>query len=188
MDSASTPWQKSPHKKINLGVPMPALSRAFAALSLFACATLAPLLSAQADEALVQRGAYLAAIMDCAGCHTPHGPQGPDMTQALHGANYGFQLPGLGTFVPPNLTSDKATGLGDWTAEQIGTAITTGVRPDGRILAPIMPWMSYAAITPEDLAALVAFLQSVPAASYDAPGPWGPSEKPTLPYLGMVMP
>lgn len=183
MDFRPNLRQKNRHKKINPGVPMPALKHALPALLLLAFST-----AATADEALVQRGQYLASIMDCAGCHTPHGPQGPDMSKALQGANYGFQLPGLGTFVPPNLTSDTATGLGGWTAEQIGAAITKGERPDGRILAPIMPWMSYAAITPEDLAALVAYLQSVPAASYDAPGPWGPDEKPTVPYLGMVMP
>ena len=162
---------------------MTALIRALAALSLLACAS-----TAIADEAQLQRGRYLATIMDCHGCHTPMGPQGPDMTKALHGANYGFHIPGLGIFVPPNLTSDKETGLGGWTAEEIGAALTTGVRPDGRILAPIMPYMSYAALTPEDLAALVAFLQTLPPVSYDAPGPWGEGEKPTLPYLGLVMP
>ncbi len=162
---------------------MPAFKHLLAALFLLACAN-----GVQADEALLARGKYLATIMDCAGCHTPMGPTGePDMANALHGANYGFQLPGLGTFVPPNLSSDP-TGLGTWTAEQIGTAITTGVRPDGRILAPIMPWHSYGAITPDDLTALVAFLQAIPPYSYDAPGPWGPSEKPTVPYLGLVMP
>ena len=162
---------------------MPALKHAFAALSLLASAT-----AAHADDAQLQRGQYLATIMDCAGCHTPMGPQGPDMSQALHGANYAFQMPGLGSFVPPNLTSDKETGLGGWTAEQIGNAITKGERPDGRILAPIMPWHAYSALTPDDLAALVAFLQTVPPATYDAPGPWGPTDKPTVPYMGIVMP
>lgn len=166
---------------------MTALNRAVPALFALA-AGLSLAGAASADEALVKRGQYLATIMDCAGCHTPMGSQGPDMSKALQGANYGFQLPGLGTFVPPNLTSDKATGLGDWTAEEIAAAITKGERPDGRVLAPIMPYMSYSAISPEDLAALVAFLQSVPAVSYDAPGPWGLEEKPTVPYFGMVMP
>jgi hypothetical protein len=41
-----------------------------------------------------------------------------------------------------NLTPDKETGLGNWTKEQIVTAIQTGVRPDGRILSPIMSWES----------------------------------------------
>lgn len=167
---------------------MSALTRAFTALSLLAGAATAAVSTAQADEAQLARGKYLATIMDCAGCHTPMGPNGaPDMANALHGANYGFQLPGLGTFVPPNLTPDP-TGLGGWTADELATAITTGVRPDGRILAPIMPWHSYGALEKGDLAALVAFLQSLPPYAYDAPGPFGPSEKPTVPYLGLMMP
>ena len=143
--------------------------------------------AAQADEQL-DRGKYLVTIMDCAGCHTPWTPEGmPDFAKALQGANYGFELPGLGVFVPPNLTFDK-TGLGDWTDEQVIAAITQGERPDGRILAPIMPYHSYSALTPDDAKALVAYLRSLPPAVYDAPGPWGPSEKPTLPYLTMKMP
>lgn len=143
--------------------------------------------TAMADEQL-DRGKYLVTIMDCAGCHTPWTPQGmPDFAKALHGANYGFEMPGLGVFVPPNLTFDK-TGLGDWTDEQVIAAVTKGERPDGRILAPIMPYHSYSALTPEDAKALVAYLRSLPHAVYDAPGPWGPGEKPTVPYLTMKMP
>ncbi len=42
----------------------------------------------QADEAPLERGRYLATIMDCAGCHTPMAPQGgPDFSKALQGAN-----------------------------------------------------------------------------------------------------
>ncbi len=134
------------------------------------------------------RGQYLAAIMDCAGCHTPFTAEGmPDMSKALSGANYGFELPGLGTFVPPNLTSDP-TGLGDWSEEEIAAAITEGVRPDGRELAPIMPWHSYAALTPEDLTALVGYLRSLPPVSYDAPGPFGLDEAVPVPRFVMTMP
>ncbi len=97
-------------------------------------------------------------------------------------------MPGLGVFVPPNLTSDVETGLGGWSAEEIGQAITTGERPDGRILAPIMPWMSYSALAPDDLAALVTYLQSLPPVSHQVPGPFGPEETPSVPYLGLVMP
>lgn len=164
---------------------MPQVARGFLAVAL----VLACVASVRADEAQQERGRYLAAIMDCAGCHTPMAPEGgPDFSRALQGANYGFGVPGLGVFVPPNLTSDAETGLGGWSAEEIGHAVTTGERPDGRILAPIMPWASYAALTPDDLAALIAYLQSLPPVSYQAPGPFGPEETPSVPYLGLVMP
>ena len=135
------------------------------------------------------RGAYLASIMDCSGCHTPGALTGqPDAGRPLAGSNVGFNIPDLGIVYPPNLTPDSATGLGEWSAEDIAKAIRTGERPDGRILAPIMPWHSYGALQKDDLAALVAFLQSLPPYAYDAPGPFGPSEKPTVPYLGLMMP
>ncbi len=68
----------------------------------------------------------------------------------LGGSEVGFEIPGLGVFHGPNLTPDMETGLGSWTEEQIVTAFTTGMRPDGRKLAPIMPWQAFANLTPED--------------------------------------
>ncbi len=97
---------------------------------------------ALADGALAAdagHGRYLASIMDCAGCHsgrTPEGAIAPD--QHLTGGTLGFELPGMGIFWPPNLTPSPE-GLGDWSDAQVAAAIRTGVRPDGRVLAPIMP-------------------------------------------------
>ena len=161
----------------------------FVSGALLAVAFSAFALPAIADEAQLARGRYLVTIMDCAGCHTPLGPEGmPDMAMALQGANYGFELPGLGTFVPPNITPDVETGIGAWSEAEIIAAVTTGVRPDGRILVPFMPYLSYAALTPEDAAALAAYLKSIPAVSYEAPGPWGIGEKPTVPFFRVTMP
>jgi mono/diheme cytochrome c family protein len=78
--------------------------------------------------------------LGCGDCHTPGYFLGkPDMARNLGGSDVGFAIPGLGVFVPPNLTPDKETGLGNRTAKQIVTAVTTGKTPDGRMLAPIMP-------------------------------------------------
>jgi len=136
-----------------------------------------------------ERGAYLATIMDCTGCHTDGALAGkPDPARYLAGSDIGFLLPGLGVFYPRNLTPDKETGLGDWSAEQIIHAVRTGERPDGRILAPIMPYHSYGKLTDDDAAALVAYLKSLPPVHHVVPGPFGPDEKPTAPYLAPVMP
>jgi hypothetical protein len=59
----------------------------------------------------------------------------------------GFEIPGVGVFVGSNITPDKETGIGEWSAEEIVTAIQTGKRPDGRMLAPIMPWHALAQLT-----------------------------------------
>lgn len=111
---------------------------------------------------LIARGEYLATIMDCHGCHMPRGSDGaPIATAGLSGGTVGFEIPGMGIFWPPNLTPD-ASGLGGWTDAQIAAAITGGIRPDGRVLAPAMPWPSYAMLSPEDLGALIAYLRAMP--------------------------
>jgi mono/diheme cytochrome c family protein len=140
-------------------------------------------------ETPVERGAYLAQIMDCGGCHnTGAFTPTPNLTTPLAGSDIGFEIPGLGIFYPPNLTPDKKTGLGDWTDEQVIAAFTTGVRPDGRQLAPSMPWMSYGHINKDDATALVAYLRSLPAADHKVPGPFGAQEKATAPYMTVKMP
>jgi mono/diheme cytochrome c family protein len=137
----------------------------------------------------VERGKYLATIGDCIDCHTPGFFFGkPDMSHYLAGSDVGFEIPDLGVFLGPNLTSDKETGLGGWTNEQIATALTLGVRPDGRILAPIMPWHALAHLTKPDLAALIAYLRSLPPVSNKVPGPFGPGEKPPVPVMKVVLP
>ena len=121
-------------------------------------------------------------------CHSGRGPDGAvDPAQFLTGATVGFEIPGLGVFWPPNLTSDP-TGLGDWTDEEILAAIREGVRPDGRQLVPAMPSQLYSALTDEDGAALVAYLRTLPHAANRAPGPIGPDEAAPLPFYRVMLP
>jgi mono/diheme cytochrome c family protein len=144
-------------------------------------------LSAHAEDAQLQRGKYLVTIGGCSDCHTPGNFLGhPDMARFLGGSDVGFGIP-AGVFVGPNLTPDKATGLGDWTATQIVTAITTGTRPDGRMLAPIMPWRDLSHLTKSDALAIAAYLKSLPPVSNKVPGPFGPSEAPTV-FVMSVLP
>jgi mono/diheme cytochrome c family protein len=137
----------------------------------------------------VKRGEYLAAIMDCGGCHTPGALRGePDQSRALAGSDVGFEIPRLAIFYPPNLTPDRATGIGAWSAADIIKAVRTGERPDGRILAPVMPWHSYAKLTDADAEALAAYLKSLKPIRNKAPAITGPTEKPTAPFLRVVVP
>jgi mono/diheme cytochrome c family protein len=153
---------------------------ALAAL-VFSCA---PLMAAQAADPAVERGKYLVNIAGCNDCHTPGYFLGkPDTARFLGGSEVGFEIPGLGTFHGPNLTPDKATGLGGWTDAQIVAALQTGVRPDGRVLAPIMPWHAFANLNKDDVSSIVAFLRTIPPVSNKVPGPFGPAETPT----GFVM-
>jgi mono/diheme cytochrome c family protein len=145
--------------------------------------------AALAQTAQVKRGEYLVTLGGCTDCHTPGYFFGkPDMGRYLGGSEVGFEIPGLGVFHGPNLTPDRETGLGTWSAEEIAKAITKGQRPDGRILAPIMPWHAFAKLTDGDVAAIAAFLKSLPPVSNKVPGPFGANEKPTSFVMKIVPP
>ncbi len=137
--------------------------------------------SARAADSQIARGEYLVNSIGCADCHTAGSFFGhADTAHNLAGSDVGFAIPGLGVFVGSNLTPDKETGLGDWTAQQVATALTTGVRPDGRILAPAMPWRNFAHLTPADAMAIAAYLKSIPPVKRSTPGPFGADQKPTV--------
>jgi|SRR5665213_2730541 mono/diheme cytochrome c family protein len=141
-------------------------------LKLAATLGLAAALSACAPESQVARGQYLVSIVGCGDCHTPGGfSPHPDMSHFLAGSDAAFNMPGMGSFTPPNLTPDAKTGLGTWTVDQIATAITTGVTPSGRILAPAMPWSDFSHLTHSDALAIATYLKSLPAISNAVPGP-----------------
>jgi mono/diheme cytochrome c family protein len=134
----------------------------------------------------IKRGSYLVRLAGCNDCHTPGYLVGkPDMSRFLGGSDVGFEVPGLGIFVGSNLTPDRDTGLGRWTKEEIATALQKGMRPDGRGLAPTMPWRAYAHLTKPDVDAIVDFLKSLPPIHNKVAGPFGPGEKPTV--LRMVV-
>ncbi|HTN95380.1 MAG TPA: c-type cytochrome [Nordella sp.] len=150
---------------------------------------MAPAGALQAEEGQLARGKYLVGISGCNDCHTPGYFLGkPDMARFLAGSEVGFEIPGLGVFHGPNLTSDPETGLGAWSQEDVVKAITTGQRPDGRILAPVMPWHAFASLKPEDAQAIAAFVKSLPPVKNKVPGPFGPNEKPTSFVMKVVPP
>jgi hypothetical protein len=80
----------------------------------------------------VDRGAYVARAADCMACHTAPG-QRPYAGGLV--MNVGF-----GTLSSPNITPDAKTGIGGWTKEQFRLAVREGIRPDGSLLYPAMPF------------------------------------------------
>ena len=143
--------------------------------------------TARADEAQVERGRYLAQISGCSDCHTPGYFLGqPDTARFLGGSDVGFEIPGLGTFYGPNLTPEP-TGLGNWSADEIVTAIRTGATPDGLGLAPVMPWPNLSALSDEDAYAIAAYLQSLDPVANEVPGPVPPGE-PAPAFVMRVVP
>jgi cytochrome c553 len=148
----------------------------------------------------------VSAIAVCDDCHTPKtfGPQGPtlDMTRRLSGHPSSEKaLPKLpagvlgpdkfgaatnnhltawvgpwGTSYTMNLTPDKTTGLGSWTAEMFIKAIRTGKHQgEGRQILPPMPWEVYSQMNDDDLKAIWAFLQTLPPIQNAIPEPVPPA-------------
>ena len=162
-------------------------TRAVIGLSLLGAAVAIPGTAAAQNK--IKRGEYLASIMDCAGCHTTGVLLGkPDPERFLAGSEVGFQIPDLGIFFPPNLTPDRKTGLGTWSERDIIKAVRTGERPDGRMLAPVMPYHSYSKLSDADAQALASYLKSLKPIQHQVPTIIGPSERPNAPYLTVKMP
>ncbi len=73
---------------------------------------------------------------------------------------------GWGISFPANITPDSTTGIGGWTAT-IFTNVFRLARfqgiPSGRPLMPPMPQPAYNNLTDEDLHAIFAYLQTIPA-------------------------
>jgi mono/diheme cytochrome c family protein len=113
-----------------------------------------------AAETPLERGAYLVnSVAACGNCHTPLGPNGPDMSKEFSGRlvikNKLFDA------YAPNITQDPKTGIGSWTDAQIVKAIREDVRPDGSIIGPPMPIALYRDLSDRDVNAMVAYLRTV---------------------------
>jgi mono/diheme cytochrome c family protein len=162
--------------------------------------------AATPDAAKVARGKYLVTLGGCNDCHTPwkmgeNGPE-PDMSRMLSGHPQSIQIqaaptPAGGPWVASitadntawagpwgvsftrNLTPDKETGLGTWTEREFIATIRNGRdRGIGRELLPPMPWPNYAQATDEDLSAIWAYLQTIPAVSNRVQDPIPPAAPP----------
>lgn len=107
-----------------------------------------------ATPEIIVRGAYLARVGNCAGCHTTPG-------QPPYAGGPGIQTP-FGVVSAPNLTPHEGTGLGRWTGAQFWRALHNGRSRDGRLLYPAFPYPSYTQVTREDSDALFAYLRSLP--------------------------
>jgi mono/diheme cytochrome c family protein len=117
--------------------------------------------SASAETPL-ERGKYLVeGIMTCGNCHTPRGPGGVLDTAKAYAGSPGPQIdtPEWSAH-PTNITPDKETGIGSWTAKDLVRTLRTGKRPNGQQLAPLMPYIFYKIMAPADMEGVVAYIRS----------------------------
>jgi mono/diheme cytochrome c family protein len=101
------------------------------------------------------------------GCESCHKSLGQDDPLKL-GGGLELKTP-FGSFYPPNISSDRADGIGAWRPVDIANALLSGVSPDGRHFYPAFPYASYQRMTPKDAADLAAFLRTLPAVKGRAP-------------------
>jgi mono/diheme cytochrome c family protein len=154
------------------------------------------------DEAAarVERGRYLVTTSGCHDCHTPlrPGTDERDMSRMLSGHPETLVMPPLtappalpwetvasttftawrgpwGVSFTANLTPDPETGLGRWTLQNFKDTIRTGRHMGrGRPVLPPMPIPMYKHFNDEDLSAIFAYLQSIPAVKNRVPEPLSP--------------
>jgi mono/diheme cytochrome c family protein len=106
-----------------------------------------------ATPANLARGAYLARAGDCMACHTAPGG-------AAYAGGRALDTP-FGRLYAPNITPDRATGIGAWNADDFWRALHNGKSRDGRLLYPAFPYTNYTQVTRRDADALFAYLQSL---------------------------
>jgi mono/diheme cytochrome c family protein len=115
------------------------------------------------DYAKIERGRYLTHAGDCAACHTDEGGKPFAGGRAV-------PTP-FGTIYATNITPDKESGIGGWSDEDFWNAMHSGVRPNGQHLYPAFPYPWFTKLTHEDVLAIKAYLDSVPAVRQAAKPP-----------------
>ena len=102
------------------------------------------------------RGRYLFHAGACDSCHTDHPNRGPFLAG---GRRMDTEF---GTFYVPNITPDRETGIGAWSAEDFRRAMIEGRTPAGSHYYPVFPYRWYTGMSDQDVADMWAYLQSVP--------------------------
>jgi hypothetical protein len=124
----------------------------------------------EATPERLNRGEYLVEHVSlCFGCHTQFDAKNGTVTFTKPKGS-GSKMTEQGSFVivAPNITPDPQTGLGSWTDDEIARAIREGVSRDGHTLFPMMPYQNFRHMSDEDIASVVVYLRSIPAANNNA--------------------
>src|SRR2546426_8573288 len=125
---------------------------------------------AAAAETPLERGKYLVeGILTCGNCHTPRVQGGALDAARLHAGGPQTWETSEYRVKGANITPDRETGIGGWSADEVLRAIRDGVRPNGQQLSPQMPYGYYKIFTPSDLGAVVAYVRPLPAVSRQLP-------------------
>ncbi|GGF77400.1 alcohol dehydrogenase [Azorhizobium oxalatiphilum] len=105
------------------------------------------------DFVTIEKGQYLATAGDCISCHTAPGGK-------PFAGGRGIMTP-FGVIYTPNITPDRETGIGAWTADQFVASMQHGVGKDGELLYPAFPYPFYTKVKRDDLVAIKAYLDTL---------------------------
>lgn len=104
------------------------------------------------SAATIERGRQLAALGDCAVCHT-------SANGVLNAGGRPLETP-FGTIYSTNITPDVETGIGAWSYPAFERAMREGIHRDGKHLYPAFPYTHFAKTSDADLQALYAYLMA----------------------------
>lgn len=160
---------------------------------------------AAGDADATARGKYLVDFGGCHDCHSPKvmtdNGMAPDPKRLLSGHPADAKLPSYdasltapgmwalftqdltasvgpwGVSYAANITPDDQTGIGLWKFEQFKGAMRTGKHMGaGRPIQLPMPWFNLATLSDDDLAAIFAYLKSLPPVKNAVPANVPPTE------------
>lgn len=104
------------------------------------------------SAATIARGQQLAALGNCAVCHT-------EVNGVVNAGGRALETP-FGVIYSTNITPDSETGIGAWSYPAFERSMREGIHRDGRQLYPAFPYNHFAKTTDADLQALYAYLMA----------------------------
>lgn len=113
----------------------------------------------------IKYGAYLVNAAACMECHTPV-KKGQVIPKLAFSGGRDFNMPN-GIVNSANITSDKTTGIGGWTAEEFVTRFKAYDNPanlptmTANDVNTVMPWTMLGGMDTSDLRSIFAYLQTV---------------------------
>lgn len=128
------------------------LGIAAAALPWRSIAPIAPPDKSTYSAATIARGQQLAALGNCAVCHT-------EANGVVNAGGRALETP-FGIIYSTNITPDPETGIGAWSYPAFERSMREGIHRDGRQLYPAFPYNHFARATDADLQALYAYLMA----------------------------
>lgn len=104
------------------------------------------------DPARIAKGAQLAAMGNCAVCHTKQGGES-------FSGGYPLETQ-FGTIHGTNITPDPETGIGRWSEAAFLRAMRKGIDREGGHLYPGFPYPHFTRMTDDDILAVYAYLMT----------------------------